>query len=81
VCPFEMFDQLRSVSLSYPVHDCLCVGLRQTYDQARGVDYISLPWPAQTVLEVGVPFYLLLAFYDSQLLESNSVGGIETTMR
>ena len=59
----------------------LRVGLRQTYDRARGEDNISLPWPAQTVLEVGVPFYLLLASYDIQLLESSSVGGIDATMR
>lgn len=75
-----MFDQFRSLSLSSPLHGYLCVGLRQTYDQARGEDHSSLPWPAQTVLDVGVPFYLLLATYDSQLLENSSVG-IDTTMR
>ncbi len=66
------------------LHLCMIilrVGLRQTYDRARGEDNISLPWPAQTVLEVGVPFYLLLASYDIQLLESSSVGGIDATMR
>lgn len=75
---------LRSRSLSLSPLLCLItfpVGLRQTYDQARGEDHTSLPWPAQTVLEVGVPFYMLLGSYDSLLHGNNTVAGIDTTMR
>ena len=59
----------------------LRVGLRQTYDQFRGEDHTSFPWPAQTVLEVGVPFYLLLGSYDTLLHDTTSIGGIDNTMR
>lgn len=71
-------DYLSQSVLFYSI--ALRVGLRQAYDQSRGEDHVSSPWPAQTVLEVGVPFNLLLTFYDSRFHENNSDGGSATKM-
>lgn len=50
---------------------------------ARGDDHISQPWPSQAVLDVGVPFDMLLESYDSlQMNDTNvAVGGVDTATR
>ena len=58
------------------------VGLRQIYNNTREEDYVSQPWPAQTVLDAGVPFYLLLESYDSlQMIENAAIGGVDNATR
>lgn len=57
-------------------------GLRQIYNNTRDEGHVSQPWPAQTVLDVGVPFYLLLESYDSlQMIENAAIGGVDNATR
>lgn len=59
-----------------------CQGLREAYDSAREGDDASQPWPAQTVLGVGVPFPTLMESYDSLLMmDDTAVGGVDATTR
>lgn len=58
-------------------------GLRQIYNNTREEGYVSQSWPAQTVVDVGVPFYTLLESYESlQINENDSVnGGVDIATR
>ena len=47
------------------------------YDGTRKDDSSSQPWPAQTLLDVGVPYNALLESYDSlQTKDRAVVGGV-----
>lgn len=64
--------------------DCVIIsylGLRQTFDETREEDHFLQPWPAQTVLDVGVPFSILLESYSLQMNEDTATGGIDITTR
>lgn len=51
-------------------------GLRQVYNQTRQEDdHASQPWPAQAILDAGVPFYMLLESLDSLEMNSFSAAG------
>jgi len=53
-------------------------GLRQMYNSTRGEDHVSQPWPVQTVLDAGVPFYTLFDSYHSfHIVENQSNGGVD----
>ncbi len=42
---------------------------------------MSQPWPAQTMLDVGVPFFMLHDSYSHQMNENTATGGVDITMR
>jgi len=56
-------------------------GLRQTFDETREGDHLSQPWPAQTMLDVGVPFFMLHDSYSLQMNENIATGGVDITTR
>merc|ERR1712060_483551 len=52
-------------------------GLRRTYDNVQEQGSASQLWPAQSVLDAGVPFYEVLTSYDSILsVEIVAVGDV-----
>ncbi len=52
------------------------------YDETRKDDSSSQPWPAQTLLDVGVPYIALLESYDSlQAQDRAVVGGVDVATR
>lgn len=52
------------------------------YDETRKDDSSSQPWPAQTLLDVGVPYNALLESYDSlQAQDRAVVGGVDVATR
>lgn len=57
-------------------------GLRQTYISIHEEDHVSQPWPAQTVLDVGVPFHILFDTYNSfQTIGNVGMGGVDVATR
>jgi hypothetical protein len=65
---------IRLCFISYP-------GLRQTFDETREGDHLSQPWPAQTMLDVGVPFFMLHDSYSLQMNEYTATVGVGITTR
>lgn len=64
--------------LAYIHNSCnsYVLGLRQVYNQTRQEDdHASQPWPAQAILDAGVPFYMLLESLDSLEMNSFSAAG------
>ena len=58
---------------------CSIVDLRQAFDKTREEEFTSQPWPAQTVLDAGVSFYVLLESYSIRLVEITANGGVDIT--
>lgn len=58
---------------------CSIVDLRQAFDKTREEEFTSQPWPAQTVLDAGVSFYVLLESYSIRLVEITVNGGVDIT--
>jgi hypothetical protein len=56
-------------------------GLRQTFDGTREENYVSKPWPAHTVLDVSVPFSMLIESYSLQMEENAATIGVDITTR
>lgn len=51
-------------------------GLRQAFNKTQEVD-TAQPWPAQTVLDVGVPYNMLLESYDSLYMSENNAAAVD----
>lgn len=58
---------------------CSIEDLRQAFDKTREEEFTSQPWPAQTVLDAGVSFYVLLESYSIRLVEITANGGVDIT--
>ena len=54
------------------------LGLRQVHDSTHRGDYVSQPWPAQTVLDAGVPFLMLFDSYSSLIVENKATGDVDS---
>ena len=64
--------------------ECLLIsflGLRQTFDATREESYVSQPWPAHTVLGVGVPYFMLIESYSLQIEDNTATVGVDITTR
>ena len=49
------------------------------FDKTREEEFTSQPWPAQTVLDAGVSFYVLLESYLIRFAEITANGGVDIT--
>jgi len=84
---FVCWCRLIFLEVSHSLHIiCIlsCLGLREVYEKTQQDDHVSSqPWPAQTFLEVEVPFYTLVESYHSLLTGENNggIGGVDIATR
>ena len=73
---------MQLISLSIVFSCCSHSGLRQAFRKTQDDDNAH-PWPAQAVLDVGVPFTTLIESYDSIYMRESigSVGGVDAATR